>query len=116
NAVTNWEIYLSIIDGNGGIIENNSRVTALRRASVTPEISVDSQRTKGRDARSAEGRLRAHEAQSAECRLSRKGSIRKPSTRQEEPKVLTSGRGEASSRHEARSAEYRSRGVTLDKA
>ncbi|MCK4614727.1 MAG: hypothetical protein KAU14_07980, partial [Thermoplasmata archaeon] len=69
NAVTNWEIYLSIIDGNGGIIENNSRVTALRRASITPEISVDSMGAARCEVQSTERRMRAE-----------------PSTRNEQPK------------------------------
>ena len=39
--LTNWEIYLGVIETEGAAEENNTRVTSMQRASVTPEITVD---------------------------------------------------------------------------
>lgn len=42
DALTNWEVYYSVLDENGMILENNTRLTTEKRASMSPEIVMDS--------------------------------------------------------------------------
>lgn len=45
SGANNWEIYLSVLDGAGVLLENNSRVTDMPRASIEPVIRIDEKGT-----------------------------------------------------------------------